>query len=301
MQRAVRQLYFILFLFLFLLQASSIWSQTSPPQSVLGTEAITKANPTPSLREQSWGILEAGVKDSSSVNRASAVRVLSLLRGEPKAVPMAAKALDDLKPPVRTAAAIALGKLHAASSIPKLKKTLADKNTLVVLAASHSLLTLKDKSGYEAYYAILMGDRKGEGLIASQLATLKDPKQMAALGFHEGIGFVPFGDISYMAFRTMTKDQGAPLRAASAKALEDDPDPLTEDALVQTALSDKNPLVREAALQALAHRGNPATVDKLALALSDDKDPVRFTAAATIVHLSGIAKRHKSGTAAETR
>src|SRR5581483_1938342 len=215
MQRAVRQLYFILFLFLFLLQASSIWSQTSPPQSVLGTEAITKANPTPSLREQSWGILEAGVKDSSSVNRASAVRVLSLLRGEPKAVPMAAKALDDLKPPVRTAAAIALGKLHAASSIPKLKKTLADKNTLVVLAASHSLLTLKDKSGYEAYYAILMGDRKGEGLIASQLATLKDPKQMAALGFHEGIGFVPFGDISYMAFRTMTKDQGAPLRAAS--------------------------------------------------------------------------------------
>ena len=118
-----------------------------------------------------------------------------------------------------------------------------------MLAASHSLLTLKDNSGYEAYYAILMGDRKGDGLIAGQLATLKDPKQMAALGFHEGIGFVPFGDISYTAFRTMTKDGGAPLRAASAKALENDPDPLTEDALVQTALSDKSTMVREAALQ----------------------------------------------------
>jgi HEAT repeat protein len=274
-----------------------MWPQSSPPSQAASFESGNASNAIPSLREQSWGILQAGVKNSSSANRASAVRVLSLLRGEPKAIPIAAKALDDPKPGVRTAAAMALGELHASSSIPKLKKALADKNTLVVLAASHSLLTLKDKSGYEAYYAILMGDRKGDGLIAGQLATLKDPKQMAALGFHEGIGFVPFGDISYMAFRTMTKDQGAPLRAASAKALENDPDPITEDALVQTALSDKSAVVREAALQALAHRGDPASVDKLALALSDVKDPVRFTAAATIVHLSGIQKRKKLSTA----
>jgi HEAT repeat protein len=192
---------------------------------------------------------------------------------------------------------MALGELHASSSIPKLRQALTDKNTLVVLAASHSLLALKDKSGYAAYYAILMGDRKGEGLIAGQLAIFKDPKKMAALGFHEGIGFVPFGDISYTAFRTMTNDGGAPLRAASAKALQDDPDPLTEDALVQTALSDKSGMVREAALQTLAKRGDPDSVNKLALALSDAKDPVRFTAAATIVHISGLAGRKKSGAA----
>jgi HEAT repeat protein len=68
-----------------------------------------------------------------------------------------------------------------------------------------------------------------------------------------------------------------------------DPDPLSEDALIQTALSDKSELVRGAALEALAQRGHPSAAERIALALSDDKDSVRFTAAAAIVHLTGIA------------
>jgi HEAT repeat protein len=268
--------------------------QTAPAPATSDTKTSTTSVPsssTPSLRDQSWGILQTGVKDTNSSRRASAVRVLSLLRGEPKATIMASRALDDPKPVVRTAAAMALGELHATSAIPKLKKTLSDKETPVVLAASHSLLTLKDKDGYEVYYAILMGDRKGEGLVAGQLATLKDPKKLAALSFREGIGFIPYADIGYTAFRTIAKDGSVPLRIASAKALIDDPDPLAEDALIQTALSDKSELVRAAALEALVQRGHPTVAGKIALALSDDKDSVRFTAAATIVHLTGIADR----------
>jgi HEAT repeat protein len=268
-------------------------AQTAPssPSTIHATQS--SAPPTPSLRDQSWGIFQTGVKDSSSTRRASAVRALSLLRGEPKAVIMATRALDDPAAAVRAAAATALGELHALSAIPKLKQLLSNKETPVVLAASRSLLLLKDPSGYDAYYAILMGDRKGEGLVAGQLAILKDPKKLAALGFREGIGFVPYADIGYGAFRTIRKDSSAPLRVASAKALVDDPDPLIEDALIQTALSDKSELVRAAALEVLAQRGHPESVEKIARGLSDEKDSVRFTAAAATIHLTGLAARKR--------
>jgi len=271
--------------------ASHVQTASPAPSAVQASK--TSAPPAPSLRDQSWGIFQTGVKDSNSTRRASAVRALSLLRGEPKAIFMATHALDDPEPAVRAAAATAVGELHASSAIPKLKQLLSNKETPVVIAASRSLLILKDKSGYDAYYAILMGDRKGEGLIAEQLATLKDPKKLAALGFREGIGFVPYADIGYGAFRTIRKDSSAPLRVACANALVDDPDPLIEDALVQTALSDKSELVRTAALGALAQRGHPEAVEKITQALSDQKDSVRFTAAATVIHLTGVAARKR--------
>jgi HEAT repeat protein len=278
-----------------LLMGCSLWpalqAQTVPTSPASPAETQPPPSLTPSLRDQSWGILESGAKDPDSARRAAAVRVLSLLRGEPKAIPLASRALADPKPAVRAAAAVALGELHAVSAIPQLRKMLSEKETPVVLAASRSLLLLKDKSGYGVYYAILMGDRKGEGLIAGQISTLKDPKKLAALGFREGIGFVPYADIGYGAFRTITKDGGEPVRIASAKALVEDPDPLIEDALIQTALSDKSELVRAAALDALAQRGHPESVPKIGQALSDQKDSVRFTAAAAIVHLTGVADR----------
>jgi HEAT repeat protein len=265
----------------------ALQAQTVPPSPAPSVETQPSPSLTPSLPDQSWGILQTGAKDSSSARRASAVRVLSLLRGEPRAISLASRALEDPQPAVRAAGAVALGELHAVSAIPKLKKMLAEKETPVVIAASRSLLLMKDQSGYAVYYAILMGDRKGEGLIAGQLAILKDPKKMAAFGFREGIGFVPYADMGYGAFRTITKDGSEPVRIASAKALVDDPDPLVEDALLQTALSDKSELVRAAALDALAQRGQPGSISKIGQALSDQKDSVRFTAAAVIIHLAG--------------
>src|SRR5205814_5536175 len=111
-------------------------------------------------------------------------------------------ALHDYNPDVRTAAATTLGQLHAASAIPDLRQALSDKEISVVLAASQALYLLRDKSAYGVYYAILMGDKKAsDGLIQAQLDRLKDPKNVALLGFQEGMGLVPYGGIGVEAYR----------------------------------------------------------------------------------------------------
>jgi HEAT repeat protein len=222
------------------------------------------------------------------------VRVLSLLPRQPEAVAMARLALSDPKPQVRTAAAMALGELHARSTIAQLKEALSDKEVSVVLAAAHSLSLMKDPSAYEVYYAILTGKRKSnQGLVAGQIDQLKDTKKMALLGFEEGIGFVPFASIGYTAVRAIMKDDSSPVRAAAARVLAADPDPATTEGLAEEATTDKNELVRTAALEALARHGDPAYIDRIAPAMSDHKDSVKYTAAAAIARLSALAARHE--------
>lgn len=85
-------------------------------------------------------------------------------------------------------------------AIPGLKKALFDRKPAVVLAAAHALQVLDNPAGYQAYYEVLTGERKSaEGLVAQHMETLKDGKKMAALGFEEGIQFIPFADISFSA------------------------------------------------------------------------------------------------------
>jgi HEAT repeat protein len=259
-----------------------------------GSQAETGSK---SLKDQAWDLLLSGIKEDNTAKRATAVRVLSLLKGEAKAASLASHALADTKPQVRVAAAIALGELHARFAIPKLEEALSDKEPVVALAAAHSLLALKDTLAYGVYYEILTGERKGsKGLVAGEVDTLKDPKQMALLGFQQGIGFVPFAGLGYDAIRAIVKDDNSPVRAAAARVLADDHDSATEDALVQAATSDKHELVRTACLDALARRGDPAAIDRIASALADEKDAVKYTAAAAIVHLTGVAERRKPRT-----
>ncbi len=249
-----------------------------------------------SVKEQAWELLLSGTKDPHTAKRATAVRVLSLLRGQPKATALAKVALDDDKYPVRVAGALALGELRATSAIPKLKEALSDKEPVVVLAAAHSLVQMKDEDAYEVYYEILTGERRGgKGLIAGQLDVLKDPKKMAMLGFQEGIGFVPFAGIGYMAIRTIMKDDSSPVRAAAAKVLADDKDPTASKALVHAALDDKHELVRTAALDALARRGDPSVIAQISDAMTDAKDSVKYTAAAAVLHLAQIQEHRKAG------
>ena len=255
-----------------------------------------KGNPTKrSLNDQAWELLLNGTHDTHTAKRATAVRVLSLLRGQPKAIALAKNALDDEKYPVRVAGALALGELHATSAIPKLKEALSDKEPVVVLAAAHSLVQMKDEDAYEVYYEILTGERRGgKGLIAGQLETLKDPKKMAMLGFQEGIGFVPFAGIGYTAIRTMMKDDSSPVRAAAAKVLADDKDATATKALVHAALDDKSELVRTAALDALARRGDPSVIEQISDAMTDPKDSVKYTAAAAVLHLTQVEEHRKA-------
>ena len=244
-------------------------------------------------RERAWQVLRSGLDEGRAANRAVAVQALSLLPANPRATAFALHALQDKNVGVRASAAVVLGQQHARSAIPALKNALDDSEISVVLAAAHSLLILKDGSAYQIYYAVLMGDKKSNaGLVQSQVNRVKDPKQLAQFGIEEGIGFVPFGGMGYEAYRQIRKQDNSPVRAGAARFLAYDPDPLSEDALIQVALADKQEIVRLAALDALTQRGDPSCIARLMKNLSEDEKPaVRYRTAGVILHLSSIKKR----------
>jgi len=217
-----------------------------------------------------------------------AIRVLGLMPHDAKALKLAEKALNDDKPEVRSAAAVALGDMKAKASTPKLREALDDNDPSVALAAAHSLELMHDDSAYEVYYEVLTGQRRAaKGLIASETSILKDRKKMAQLGFEQGIGFVPFAGIGWEAIKRITKDDSSPVRAAAAKVLAKDPDPAATKALAD-AVGDQSWLVRAAALEALAKRGDPSVLDPVERSMSDEKDAVRYTAAAAVLRLMAI-------------
>jgi HEAT repeat protein len=236
-------------------------------------------------------VLREGLTDAKVSRRKDAVQALSLIKRNRTAQRLAVHALSDAHPSVRTAAAATLGQLHATAAIPDLKEALADKEISVVLAATYSLFLLKDKTAFNIYYAILMRDKKSsEGMIQAQLDRLKDPKQMAELGVQEGLGFVPFGGMGFEAYRQLSKRNESPVRAAAARFLANDPDLVSQDALLQSALADDSDNVRNAALDALAERGNPGCIERLLKNLDENKSDIRYRTAAVIIHLSSVKK-----------
>jgi HEAT repeat protein len=236
--------------------------------------------------QMAWKILDRGLNDKSSAKRHDAIHALGLLMGDARAVAIAEKALEDRAPEIREAAATSLGELHSSSSIPKLELALNDKDITVVLAAAHSLWVLQDKKAFDIYYEILVGERKaGPGMIAQQEEMFKDKKKFAQFAFEQGIEFNPFAGIGWGIVKTLHTDTVSPVKASAAKALIDDPDPRTGQALAKSC-SDKSWIVRLAALEALARRGDQTVINEIERRLTDEKDLVRYIAAAAIVRLS---------------
>ena len=259
----------------------------------MASERTTQVASPPSARpgeptaERAWRILHEGLKDTSADKRAKAARALGLLTGNKEAEKAAVLALKDEKPHVRLAAAKALGSMRAEGAAGNLEEALGDPEPSVVLAAANSLLLLHDEVGYDTYYEVLTGEKRAsKGLIKEQLDTLKDKKKVAQMGFEEGIGFIPFGGIGYEIFKTVTKNDSSPIRAAAAKKLAHDPEPDAGEALVRAA-GDKDWRVRAAALDAIALRQDVSLISRIASAMDDKNEVVRFTAAACVAHLSG--------------
>jgi HEAT repeat protein len=205
---------------------------------------------------------------------------------------MAETAISDEAAEVRTAAAAALGEMRARQSIPKLKAATEDKDPGVALAAAHALLLLSDDSGYDVYYEVLTGERRTGKSVLAQAAEYKDPKKLAQVGFHEALGFIPFGGLGWKAFTMIKKDDSSPARAAAATVLAKDHDSKATEALV-TAVGDRNWIIRAAALEALAMKGNPSVLGTVELYLSDEEGGVKYTAAATALRLVAM-KRSKT-------
>jgi len=251
--------------------------------------AAKAADDVESPRHHAWDMLMTAAFSKSTEERTNGIRALGLLRDNTDARKLAENALNDKSPEVRTAAATALGQMHATESIPKLEHSLSDKKIPVVMAAAHALRDLRDdKSAYAIYYDLLTGERKSsDGLIAQQLDTLKNPRELAKIGFSEGVGYIPFAGIGWDAYRTMHKKDPNPVRAVAATFLAHDPDPASAVALVK-ATRDKDWIVRAAAIEAIAQRGDPALLPKVQLRFTDRNPKVRYSAAAAVIRLSAI-------------
>ena len=245
-----------------------------------------------SPEHKAWDMLMTAALSKRTEERTNGVRALGVLRGNTRARELAENALKDRNPNVRAAGATALGQMHASESIPKLEEALADRKIPVVMAAAQALRELKeDKSAYNVYYELLTGERKShDGIIAQQLQTLKDPKELAKIGVSEGIGYIPFAGIGWDAYRTLHKKDPNPVRAVAAKILANDPDPASARALAR-ATDDKDWIVRAAAVEALAQRGDPALLPKVESKLTDKHQKVRYSAAAAVIRLSSEETR----------
>jgi HEAT repeat protein len=257
---------------------------------VLGASSpLQAAQDIESPRHKAWDMLMTAAFSQRTSERTDGVRALGLLRDNSQARQLAEYALSDSNSDVRRAAATALGQMYARESIPKLENALSDKKIPVVMAAAQSLRELKDdKSAYSVYYDLLTGERKaGDGIIAKQLAKLRDPKQLAEIGISEGLGFVPFAGIGWDAWRTMHKKDPNPVRAVAATLLAHDPDPASGHALVK-ATNDKDWIVRAAAIEAIAQRGDASLLPHVVEKFSDKNAKVRFSAAAAVIRLSAI-------------
>jgi HEAT repeat protein len=274
-------------------------ARTSPAKEAQQQNTNSSGKPAEASWQRAWSILHDGLKDTNADKRAKAVRALGLLTGNAEAEKAAVLGLKDEKMNVRLAAAAALGSMHAENAKGNLEETLGDSEPSVVLAAANSLLLLHDDVGYDTYYEVLTGEKRAsKGLIKEQLDTLKDKKKVAQMGFEEGIGFIPFGGIGYEIFKTVTKNDASPIRAAAAKRLAHDPEPDAGEALARAA-ADKDWKVRAAALDAIALREDASLISRIASAMDDKNDVVRFTAAACVAHLSGRLEKSNAASASK--
>jgi HEAT repeat protein len=243
-------------------------------------------------QKQAWKILVGGAHGSNIDKRANAIQALGLAYGDPEAVRLAEDALGDKEALVRGAAAKALGALGSPESIPKLQNLLADKDISVALAVGHALVQLKSNSGYDVYYSLVVGVRKGRtSPITEELNQMKTPARAIRFAFDQGIGFLPYGGYGMEAYHAWKKRSTAPTRAAAARELAGDPDPRAGQALAK-AVSDKDWSVRAAAVEAIAKRGDPALLANMVPAMSDKKDIVRYSAAAAVLRLSRITQEN---------
>ena len=256
-----------------------------PRLLLLAFAAALVSAQTPS--DRAWSILNGGLGHEKADQRARAARALGLIVNNDRARQLAERALADPKAEVRAAAADSLGQMNAKASIPKLVDVVKkDGDTAPVFAAASALYTLGDPRAFDFYYAVLAGERKsGESLVDSQMKMLKDPKAVAQLGVQAGLGFVPFGSLGYSVFRTASKDDTSPVRAAAAQKLVRDPDAATAQVLAKTA-ADEKWIVRAAVINAIAQRGDAKLLGAITPRLDDENETVRYTAAAAVLRLA---------------
>lgn len=236
--------------------------------------------------DRAWDVLSKGLADKSFRVRVRAVSALGAIGENSRAQAEAEKLLADSSSKVRSAAALALGRMGAKSSADKIAALFDDPQPQEVFAAAVALRQFGDPRAYRVYYSTLTGEKKtGEGLIASQLKILHDPKGLFMMGFQQGIGILPYAGSVVTAYQMITQDDVSPIRGEAALRLAADPDPRAGQALT-SALSEKKWVLRAAAAEAIGQRDDPALMDKLPALFADPEDIVRYASAAAYIRLT---------------
>ena len=209
-------------------------------------------------------LAEALVSDDSPPVRAAAAEALGAL-GDPAALPQLAEVLDsDDSPPVRANAAQALGSLGDPAALPQLTEALdSDDSPPVRANAAQALGSLGDPAAIPQLTEALDSDDSPpvRAAAAQALGSLGDPAALPQLA------------------EALDSDDSAPVRAAAAQALGALGDPAALPQLAEALDSDDSNPVRAAAAQALGALGDPAALPRLAEVMgSDNSAPVRAAA-----------------------
>jgi len=246
-----------------------------------------------STQQAAWNVIDASLADNSSEHRREALAAIGTLGfPDPEAVGRVETALKDKDPLVRQTAALILGELKAASSIPKLQEMLQDKGE-VAFAAAKALSALGDASGRDFLIAVLAGERKdtAPGIVTNAKRKAKDelhhPDQLIFMGAEDATGAM-FGPVSIVLPAVKDsldlKGKGAPGRAAAAAYLSKDPEPYAIQ-LLEWGLGDDNQFVRIEAAKGLGQRGNSGSIARLQPLLAESHNYVRDMAAAAVIRI----------------
>jgi HEAT repeat protein len=250
---------------------------------VLGIPCPSLAAAEQSVRDEAWGILDAGLQDKSADRRAEVIAALGVAAGDKRALKTLEESLQDPKPEIRRAAVTALGDMNAKSSLPKIKALLSDSDAKTTLVIAAVLKKFGDPEGFEIYYELVTGERKNGQKLTDGM---KDRKGLEKMGAETAIGFLPLGGVATGAYDYISgsSKSGANAYITAVDALAEDSDPQVKEALVQVAFGGKVP-ARVTALRALAKRGDATVVSDIEPAMHSDKAVVSYTAAAAILHL----------------
>ena len=104
-------------------------SSANPPARISSTRSGAS-----SAREKAWQILEDACTGDKSGDRATAILVLGLIPNDSKSAKLAEKALTDVRPEVRAAAAAALGNMESRRSMAKLRAAMHARDGAILLS-----------------------------------------------------------------------------------------------------------------------------------------------------------------------
>jgi HEAT repeat protein len=246
------------------------------------------------VKDRAWGIITDSLKERNPDTRVQAVQSMGLIGVHEPYISTLDGMLDDKDVQVRVAVVTSLVDLKNKTTVPSLKKALADDVPEVSFAAAKALWSLKEADGEDALLSVLSGEVKASSSFFNKqkrdaLRLLQTPRPLMMVAIRAGAGFAPVPGLGMgiSSLQGILNDPTISGRAATALLLAPEKDPRVLAALID-ALQDKEGSVRAAACHAIALRNDKKLEVDLIPLLDDKKPAVRLRAAAGCLRLESL-------------